>query len=167
MPNDALPAFRPHDHGRCREAGLAAARAHCAAKGLRLTALRERVLAILLDSHAALGAYEVLRRLAEEGHAAQPPVAYRALDFLVLHGFAHRVERLNAFVACARPGAAPHEATLLICEGCRTVAEAPAPALDPELARAARAAGFAVESRTVEIAGTCADCGGGDGEAGR
>jgi hypothetical protein len=54
--------------------------------------------------HRALGAYAVLDQLREAGFGSQPPVAYRALDFLVAHGFAHKIERLNAFVACAHPG---------------------------------------------------------------
>ena len=58
------------------------------------------VLEILLESHRAMGAYEVLERLAAEGFGKQPPVAYRALDFLVEHGLALRVRRLNAYAAC-------------------------------------------------------------------
>jgi Fur family zinc uptake transcriptional regulator len=52
-----------------------------------------------------MGAYEVLDGLREAGFGSQPPVAYRALDFLVANGFAHKIERLNAFIACAHPGA--------------------------------------------------------------
>ncbi|MDM7256178.1 MAG: transcriptional repressor, partial [Paracoccus sp. (in: a-proteobacteria)] len=69
-------------------------------QGLRLTAVRRRVLEILLENHKAMGAYEILDRLAAEGFGKQPPVAYRALDFLVEHGLVHRVQRLNAFAAC-------------------------------------------------------------------
>ncbi len=47
-------------------------------------------------------AYELLDRLRAAGLGGQPPVAYRALDFLVGNGFAHRIERLGAFVACTR-----------------------------------------------------------------
>ena len=54
-----------------------------------------------------MGAYEVLDRLAAEGFGKQPPVAYRALDFLVDQGFAHRIRRLNAFAACMQPGRGP------------------------------------------------------------
>ena len=70
------------------------------------TPVRRRALEILLKEHRALGAYEVLDGLREPGFGSQPPVAYRALEFLVTHGFAHRVERLNAFIACAHPGKA-------------------------------------------------------------
>ena len=96
-------AFRPHDHARCRGQGLAKAREICAERGLRLTPARAFALETLLESHRAMTAYELLDRLREAGLGGQPPVAYRALDFLVEHGFAHRIERLGAFVACARP----------------------------------------------------------------
>ena len=45
------------------------------------------------------------------------------LDFLVAHGFAHKIERLNAFVACLHPDDG-HRPAFLICRGCRTVVEA-------------------------------------------
>jgi Fur family transcriptional regulator, zinc uptake regulator len=67
----------------------------------------------------------VLRRLAAEGFGNQPPVAYRALEFLVEHGLAHRIQRLNAFTACMHPGEA-HAPAFLICRTCSTVAEADA-----------------------------------------
>ncbi|MEL6691127.1 MAG: transcriptional repressor, partial [Pseudomonadota bacterium] len=91
--------FEPHDHGACISDALAAADAQCAERNVRLTPVRRRVLEILLEEHHALGAYDVLDRLRDEGLGSQPPVAYRALEFLVKEGLAHRIERLNAFVA--------------------------------------------------------------------
>ena len=157
--HDADAPFAPHDHAACAEEAMQAAREACAAAGLRLTDARARVLEILLESHAALGAYEILDRLAAEGRRAAPPVAYRALDFLVAHGFAHRIEKLNAFVACARPASGAGEApAFLICRACRQVAEisaAPAAgALAPEAARL----GFRPERTVVEIEGLCPAC---------
>ncbi|GIT26478.1 MAG: hypothetical protein CM1200mP41_25220 [Gammaproteobacteria bacterium] len=99
--------------------GLAAdaldyARGVCAQQGLRLTPVRERVLQLLLESHSALGAYDLLEKLKADGLGSQPPVAYRALEFLVAHGFAPKIERLNAFVACSRTHAG-HSPAFLIC----------------------------------------------------
>lgn len=143
--------FRRHDHAQCIASTLTQAEALCREQGLQFTPVRRRVLEILLEHHAALGAYEVLDRLAKEGLGSKPPVAYRALGFLVEHGFAHRVERLNAYVACAHPGDA-HAPAFLICRGCGHVAEAEAP--EP----IAGAAGFAVESTVVEAQGLCPAC---------
>ena len=62
---------------------MAAAHNLCTARAVRLTPVREKVLELLLKSHAPLGAYDILAELAVSGFRAQPPVAYRALDFLV------------------------------------------------------------------------------------
>ena len=118
-------AFSPHDHRACRGRALAAA-ALCAERRLRLTPARAFVLERLLASHRAMTAYEILEELAEAGLGSQPPVAYRALDFLVANGLAHRIERLAAFAACTHAEAA-HNAGFLICRACRRVAETPLP----------------------------------------
>jgi Fur family zinc uptake transcriptional regulator len=144
-------AFDSHDHAACRREALAAAEAACAERGERLTPVRRRTLEILLESHVALGAYDVLARLKAEGFGGQPPVAYRALSFLVEQGLAHRIEGLQAFVACARPGGA-HEPAFLVCRRCRRVAEEALPETAPQ------AEGFAVERRVVEAQGLCPDC---------
>lgn len=97
-------AFVAHDHDNCAADVLARAEATAAEQGARFTPVRKRALEILLEEHKALGAYDVLQRLAAEGYGNQPPVAYRALEFLVDQGFAHRIRRLNAFAACMHPG---------------------------------------------------------------
>lgn len=149
--------FHDHDHQGCIASALAAAEARCAAEGLRLTAQRKRVLEILLEEHRALGAYDILARLSAEGQNAQPPVAYRALDFLVSHGFAHKIERLNAFVACTHPGQ-DHTPAFLICRNCDAVAEAHAEPSRGMLGRAATDTGFSIEQAVVEALGLCPDC---------
>ena len=123
----------------------------------RVTPMRRRVLEILLESHAALGAYEILERLGREGVAAQPPVAYRALEFLTAHGFVHKIERLNAFVACVQP-ARNHDAAFLVCRDCGKVAEAAARPSRQSLAKTARETGFVIEHTVIEAVGLCAGC---------
>ncbi len=152
-----LSAFAAHDHALCRSAGLAHAEAAAARRGVRLTAVRRRALEILLEAHRALGAYEVLDRLAADGFGRQPPVAYRALDFLVAQGFAHRIRRLNAYAACTRPGT-EHAPAFLICRGCDAVAEAEAAPVRAAL-DAAAPEGFAIERASLEAEGLCAACG--------
>ncbi|TVQ57424.1 MAG: transcriptional repressor [Rhodobacteraceae bacterium] len=157
MPRDTpSPAFRRHDHAACRAGAMAAAQRICAERKLRLTPVRARALEILLESHRAMGAYDLLQRLNAEGLGSQPPVAYRALDFLVEHGFAHRIEKLNAFIACSHPGEG-HAAAFLICRACGAVAETAAPP-DDAIAEMADAVGFAVERAVVEIEGRCPRC---------
>lgn len=149
--------FHPHDHDTCKASTLAAARTQCKARNLRLTPVRERALEILLAEHRALGAYDLLERLAAEGFGSQPPVVYRALDFLVSAGFVHKVEKLNAYIACAHLGDA-HAPAFLICRACKTVAEAEIDGQAGRLAEAARAVGFQIEYTVIEAEGLCPAC---------
>ena len=71
---DPTEIFQPHDHDACATEALGRAESLCAAEGARLTAVRRRTLEILLETHRAMGAYDVLERLAEEGFGHQPPV---------------------------------------------------------------------------------------------
>jgi Fur family zinc uptake transcriptional regulator len=99
-------ASRPHDHSHCVHSALSEADTLCAQKGLRLTALRRRVLELVWQSHKPLGAYDILAVLSEQdGRRAAPPTVYRALDFLLENGLVHRISSLNAFVGCVHPGA--------------------------------------------------------------
>ncbi|MDE3078524.1 MAG: transcriptional repressor [Paracoccaceae bacterium] len=150
-------AFTDHDHDRCADEVLSRAEAVSVGRGLRLTPVRRRTLEILLESHRAMGAYDVLDRLAAEGFGKQPPVAYRALDFLVEQGFAHRINRLNAFTACVHPGE-DHAAAFLICRECSAVAEAPAARVRAALDACGAEIGFTVERATVEALGLCPAC---------
>lgn len=160
---DQGDAFAPHDHALCQSRALAEAEERLRQQGARLTPVRRRTLEILLEAHRAMGAYEVLDRLAEAGFGRQPPVAYRALEFLVEHGLAHRLQRLNAFAACLHPGE-DHAPVFLICRICDKVAEAHAANVRSELSSAAGELGFTVERATVEALGLCPACAGRDAE---
>lgn len=149
--------FSPHDHATCIATGVTAARRYCEEKRLQFTKARARVLEILLTRHQAMGAYEILDILREDGIGSQPPVVYRALDFLTQHGFVHKIERLNAFIACAHPGA-EHVPAFLICRSCNSVAEAHAELEKGRLGEAARSAGFTIERTVVEAEGLCPNC---------
>jgi len=151
--------FLAHDHRTCIKAGLANAETHCATSNLQLTPVRRRVLEILLAEHKALGAYELLARLDDEGLGSQPPVIYRALDFLLTHGFVHKVEQLNAFVACNHPGGS-HTPAFMICTECHGVVEMRTVAARGALGSAAKQSGFRIQHTVVEAAGVCASCDG-------
>jgi Fur family zinc uptake transcriptional regulator len=150
-------AFALHDHAHCAGDMMARAEALARDKGLRLTPVRRRTLEILLEAHRALGAYDVLNRLSAEGYGNQPPVAYRALEFLVEQGLAHRIRRLNAFTACMHPGEA-HAPAFLICRLCDAVAEAPAAPVRAALDSAAADLGFVIERSNFEALGLCPAC---------
>jgi len=163
LPGAPLPAagparaFAAHDHIACARQTLARAEAALEGTGARLTPVRRRTLEILLEAHRAMGAYEVLERLAADGFGHQPPVAYRALEFLVEHGLAHRIRRLNAFAGCVFPGT-DHAPVFLICRGCDALAEAPSATVRAALDAVAESAGFQVERVSIEALGLCPAC---------
>lgn len=149
--------FAKHNHGACVVDTLATAEKRCADDGLRFTPVRRKVLEILLQEHRALGAYAILDRLREDGFGSQPPVAYRALDFLVVNGLAHKIERLNAFIACSQPDNT-HTPAFMICRLCDAVAETQSSPARGALGDAARATGFTIEKTVVEAEGVCPTC---------
>jgi Fur family zinc uptake transcriptional regulator len=147
-----------HDHDACIASALATAEDLCRRRGARLTAQRRRVLELIWQQHAPVGAYDLMARLsAMEGGNVAPPTIYRALDFLLAHGLIHRIESLNAYIGCSRPGTR-HAGHFLICRECHATAEI----RDPELAEAVQASasarGFSLEHETVELRGLCPAC---------
>ena len=156
-----------HDHRRCVDGILAYAARLCERRKARLTAMRRRVLEVVAESHAAIGAYEIMDRLAGDGKRPAPITVYRALDFLIDHGLVHRLASLNAYVACCH-ASADHGAQFLICTGCGTIGEMTDQAVDRAIAGAASDVGFQVSAPVVEVAGLCVNCrhDARDGEAG-
>ena len=151
-------ASRPHDHSHCVSHALAEAESICERQGLRLTALRKRVLELVWQSHKPLGAYDILAVLSEsDGRRAAPPTVYRALDFLLENGLVHRIASLNAFVGCSHPEHA-HQGQFLICRTCHAAIELENAEISSAIVNNAASVGFAVESQTVEVVGLCSGC---------
>jgi Fur family zinc uptake transcriptional regulator len=125
--------------------------------GARLTELRRQVLSLILAADGPLTAYQMLDRLKVMRKGAVPPTVYRALDFLLAQRLIHKVERLNAFIACLE-GGHPHPAQFLICGECGTVTEIEDCAAAEALEHAAEQQGFHARNTVVEIEGTCAAC---------
>jgi Fur family zinc uptake transcriptional regulator len=147
-----------HDHDRCSADALAHAEAICTQRGARLTPIRRRVLETLLASHAPLGAYDLIERMAVRGERLSPITIYRALDFLRDNALAHRIESRNAFIACVHDHGRGDPVVFLICEQCGAVGEAAAAAVADTIKTASRAAGFTPKTPVIEISGVCAHC---------
>ena len=160
-----LPAAmqRGHDHDRCVEQALSAAAELCARRGARLTRLRRRVLELVWQSHAPLGAYALLDMLRADGRRAMPPTVYRALEFLLEQKLIHRVASLNAYVGCVNPRR-PHGGQYLICRECGIVAEMDDEGIAGAIAASARDLGFTVAQQSVEVTGLCVNCAASEGE---
>jgi Fur family zinc uptake transcriptional regulator len=152
-----MVGFEEHKQEACAADMIATAQAYCSASKLQFTPTRRRVLELLVEEHRALGAYDILQRLSEEGLGSQPTVAYRALDFLLTHGFVHKVERLSAYVGCTHP-LETHAPAFVICRMCDAVAEVSATPSRSVLGKAARKVGFKIEKIFVEAEGLCPNC---------
>ena len=123
-----------------------------------LTRNQEAVLRTLQGSGKALGAYQILSELQDDGLSA-PPQVYRALDRLCSQGLVHRIESLNAFVACnGHRHCHEEDAAFAICENCSAVAELPLDDLQTEFRKKADTLGFAISRTRVELMGLCAAC---------
>lgn len=132
----------------------------------RFTPLRAHVLELIIDAGKAVKAYDLLDRLRPDVGSPKPPTVYRALEFLSRHGLIHRVEALNAFIACDHnhlqdhahdhgDGSHRHLAEFFICEKCHSVEERHAhdhAECKPD--------GFAITRSVVEHYGICANCAG-------
>jgi Fur family zinc uptake transcriptional regulator len=134
-------------------------------KPRRLSDNDQSVLSALDRSEKPLSAYDILDRARSDALKA-PVQVYRALEKLESRGLVHRIEALNAFVACSEHGEAcgahehqhaTHRPGFVICRGCGSVREFE----DEDLRGVAeRAAGpdFSIEVVSLEVYGHCAAC---------
>ncbi len=131
---------------------VAAARKTCEAAGERFTALRAHVFELIIEDGGAVKAYDLLDRLSPDVGSPKPPTVYRALDFLSKLGLVHRVEALNAFIACDH-GHSGHLAEFFICNDCQSVEERHAHDHTD-----CKPAGFVIAHSVVEHYGSCSNC---------
>ncbi|PHV11079.1 Fur family transcriptional regulator [Chitinimonas sp. BJB300] len=139
------------------EENLTAAAQWCTKRGEKLTDQRREVLSLLLAAPGSMKAYDLLAAIQKQKPTAAPPTVYRALDFLVAAGLAHKLESKNAFVACC-DFEHPHHGVMLICDQCLTVKELSDETLEARLIEDAAAYGFSVAAQDIEVKGLCANC---------
>ncbi len=140
-----------HEH-KSPEQMLSEARDICDREGRRFTKLREHVFVLIAAHPAPIKAYDLLDKLRPEMGSPKPPTVYRALDFLSELGLIHRVEALNAYIACDH-SLGGHIAEFFICEKCETLEERSAnDHIDciPD--------GFQIRRSVIEHYGTCKNC---------
>ena len=126
-----------------------------------------KVLSALDRSEKPLSAYDILHRARSDALKA-PVQVYRALEKLASRGLVHRIEALNAFVACSDCGDAAHHLGpghvhakhrpgFVICRGCGKVREFQNERVG-DIASDAAGEGFAVDFVSLEVYGLCAAC---------
>ncbi|MEM7290482.1 MAG: Fur family transcriptional regulator [Pseudomonadota bacterium] len=125
-----------------------------------LTKNQSLVMSALTNSSTPLSAYTILDELREDGFRA-PLQVYRALDKLMEIGLVHRLESLNAFVACQHPsceGEVDETILFTICEQCGSVDELVRNKLVNAVNNLAREIGFTLNKSVIELRGICSDC---------
>ncbi|WP_210495910.1 Fur family transcriptional regulator [Microvirga antarctica] len=127
---------------------------------------QRRVHRILSTARNPLSAYEVLDKMRAKG-AVTPPTIYRSLEKLIEKGLAHRLESVNAYVACQHHHPHHHEmAAFAICDGCGAVSEFTDPQIGERLAHWSESNAFSAKRVTVEVRGLCDACAHVDSPAG-
>jgi Fur family zinc uptake transcriptional regulator len=137
---------------------MARSEAFCKANGARLTPIRRRVLELLHGADRPLGAYDLVDRLGSQGHRLAPITVYRALDFLIAQGFAHRLASRNAYIVSSDLSRAGSTTAFLICEACGDVSEVASPDVADTVLKVLREKGYQPRSRILEITGCCSRC---------
>lgn len=123
-----------------------------------LTRNQALVLDALAGAGGPLSAYSILDLLRQEGFRA-PLQVYRALDKLIAFGLVHRLESLNAFVACRQPECDVHGTiAFAICDKCGHVSEFAGDRVAALLKGWARAENFDLKKTTIELRGLCRGC---------
>jgi Fur family zinc uptake transcriptional regulator len=158
----SLPHHLPGDNARFQTSptsgtgkALAESEALCRAKGVRLTPIRRRVLEVLLRAPKPLGAYDLADALASQGRRIAPITVYRALDFLIEQGLAHRLASRNAYIASTGNRRIP---AFLICDGCGEATEITCSDVTETVRKVLTEQGFQPLSRALEITGRCLHC---------
>lgn len=124
----------------------------------QLTQMEARALIALRQATQPMSAYAVLAELRDVRPTAAAPTAYRALARLMERGLVHRLESVNAYVACcAQDGCTTP--VFSICRRCGSVDERSEPQVATDLAAAAARDGFVPQKSVIELIGRCAGCG--------
>lgn len=114
----------------------------------------------LTASPAPLSAYTLLDHLRDDGFRA-PLQVYRALEKLVDLGMVHRLESLNAFMACQHQSCEAENGDSVlfaICGTCKTVRELTSAKLESIIRELSDEAGFALKTSVIELRGVCNQC---------
>jgi len=125
---------------------------------MKLTKNQTIVNDALKDAGRPLTAYQILDidEVRERGLKA-PLTIYRALEKLIREGLVHRIESLNAFVAC-RHEAHVDPPAFMICTTCKRTIEFSSKSVRRALSRQAAERDFKIDNMHLEVTGLCEGC---------
>ncbi|WP_371322538.1 transcriptional repressor [Dechloromonas sp. ZY10] len=136
---------------------LAGIEQRCREQQASLTPIRREVLEWLYRHPAGLKAYDLLALVRQQRPNATPPTVYRALDFLIEQGLAHKIGRSNTFVVC-RHDSHRLPGLFLLCPRCGGISELAAEAALQSLLQTLAQAGYRLDSPEVELSAVCPAC---------
>ena len=122
----------------------------------QLTHRQQLIYDYLNEKKTAQSAYDILDAFRVHGFRA-PSQVYRILNKLLEYGLIHKVESLNAYIACKQQ----HDmgqSIIAVCNSCRSVKEMPAPSFVEELKCFDGWEGFTPQELVVEFKGRCSIC---------
>jgi Fur family zinc uptake transcriptional regulator len=147
------------NHDKCIIDSLDKAQEVCDKNKVRFTNLRKKIFTIILQTHQACKAYDVLSILQKEDPSAKPATIYRALDFLLEYGLIHKLHISNSYVSC-RHSAEHDKSIFLICKKCNIVQEYCDIEIANKLAEISKNNKFTIQEAAIEFSGVCNICSG-------
>ena len=143
-----------NNHHKCEEKAINIAEALCERYGHRFTESRRQIFDALISSHKALTAKELMGMIDNN----QPPITYRALEFLTEVGLAHHISSINAYVCCNHAHDKGHISEFLICKDCHEVEEIDFSKQSSIVIKSAEKVEFQPIETNIEILGLCKSC---------
>lgn len=141
-------------HHKCEKDATKRALDLCNKHGHRFTESRKQVFEALISSHKALTAKELMLLIDNK----QPPITYRALEFLTEVGLAHHISCINAYIACSHAHKEGHISEFLICKDCHDIQEIDFSDDAILINKSALASSFKPIETNIEVLGLCASC---------
>lgn len=125
---------------------------------MELSQNQKLVMDVLERQAAPLSAYMILEELRGDGLKA-PLQVYRALEKLMSFGMVHRLESLNAFIACSHMSCESTGATaFVICDNCEHVQEICDDSVSAFLSSLAEKTKMKTSKSSIELHGICDGC---------
>ena len=125
---------------------------------LNLSKNQKLVLNHLAKQKQPLTAYTILDALRGNGLRA-PLQVYRALNSLVKLNKVHKIDSMNAFIACNHHECEnPDFIAFTICDECENVSEIKDKSILSSISKIKKNSGFKTKRSSLELHGLCRDC---------
>ena len=125
-----------------------------------LTKKQDLVLDLLYKSDKPLSAYKILENLKYEGFKV-PIEVYRVLQKLLEYGLIHRIESLNAFMACQQKQSCNKNNSIIlftICKICGIAKEIINNSIENSVRSLTNDVNFITKDTVIELKGICSKC---------